>query len=347
MALISRPGKEGNATTYQGKVAAGYLNILAQEVDADFDAIYSAWNQGVDTVNIKDGSVTAPKLAPGAVIGTSLAPGSVTNAALAANSVNSSNIVDGTIVGADIAPGTLTDSLIANVAWTKLIAPFVSQLTLATRGHLDASTGQVIDLFANHPADQGYDGSKPTWLIRLDYTNDDFLVARAPPPGTAFVAILNVTGAGLLVCTLANNSVNRNQLGVNAANGSAVTALSPSNFSVPTPNTWTTFVTMPSLTTRGGFVHLHANTNLNVNGPATGGVVYQRWLRDLTPLFNRSFNVSCTSAQQVVPLPGITWIDTSVPAGAHTYSYQVNVASGISVISSGVADGWFIAAEVG
>src|SRR5215475_13434598 len=73
MAIIQRPPKEGNATTYQGKVAQGYTLILASEVDADFDAIYAAWNGGTDRVNIVNGSITAAKLAPGAAA-TNLGP---------------------------------------------------------------------------------------------------------------------------------------------------------------------------------------------------------------------------------------------------------------------------------
>jgi|SRR5215470_2494135 len=95
MAIIQRPAKEGNATTYQGKVAAGYTKILAAEVDADFDTMYAAWNAGVDTVNIKPGAVTAPCLAAGAVTGTALAPGSIATAALA----------DGAVTQVKIAPG--------------------------------------------------------------------------------------------------------------------------------------------------------------------------------------------------------------------------------------------------
>src|SRR5499427_309991 len=67
MAQIQRPTKQGNATTYQGKVAAGYTTILASEVDADIDLMYSAWNQGVDGSNIQPGVITGGKLSGGTV----------------------------------------------------------------------------------------------------------------------------------------------------------------------------------------------------------------------------------------------------------------------------------------
>jgi hypothetical protein len=60
---VTRPLKEGSVTTYQQKVAAGFPDILASEMDADLDTIYAAWNGGVATANLIDGSVTTPKLA--------------------------------------------------------------------------------------------------------------------------------------------------------------------------------------------------------------------------------------------------------------------------------------------
>lgn len=107
MAVISRPGKEGNATTYQGKVAAGYTSILAQEVDADFDAIYSAWNAGVDSVNIKPGAVGPAQLAPNSVTPNALAPNAVTPAALAPNAVTTPAIADANVTPSKLAPGVI------------------------------------------------------------------------------------------------------------------------------------------------------------------------------------------------------------------------------------------------
>src|SRR5262245_53814575 len=75
MAKIPRPPKQGNTTSYVDKVAAGYTKILAGEVDADFDTIYDAWNSGADTANLKDDSITGPKLKADAVGPRELADG--------------------------------------------------------------------------------------------------------------------------------------------------------------------------------------------------------------------------------------------------------------------------------
>ena len=77
--MPTRPLKEGSVTTYQAKVAAGFPDILASEMDADLDTIYAAWNGGVNTANLVNGSVTYAKLAPDAQLwrdtGTALTPG--------------------------------------------------------------------------------------------------------------------------------------------------------------------------------------------------------------------------------------------------------------------------------
>jgi hypothetical protein len=65
MAVIQRPVKTYGTRTYAAEVAAAPGNldtILATEVDGDLDTMYGAWNGGADTVNIKDGAVTSPKL---------------------------------------------------------------------------------------------------------------------------------------------------------------------------------------------------------------------------------------------------------------------------------------------
>jgi len=65
MATIQRPVKTYGTRSYVSEVAAAPGNqdpILSNEVDADLDTMYAAWNGGVDTVNIKDGSVSRAKL---------------------------------------------------------------------------------------------------------------------------------------------------------------------------------------------------------------------------------------------------------------------------------------------
>jgi hypothetical protein len=110
MAQIPRPPKQGNVTTYVAKVAAGYARILAGEVDADLDTIYGAWNGGVDTVNIRDGSVTSAKLAADAVGGRELAQPSVA----------AEHIFDGQVITSKLPDGAVTDAKILSVAWTKV-----------------------------------------------------------------------------------------------------------------------------------------------------------------------------------------------------------------------------------
>jgi hypothetical protein len=80
---LTRPLKEGSVTTYQQKVALGFPDILASEMDADLDTIYAAWNGNVGTANLIDGAVTTPKLANYAVTTLKLADGNVTLGKLA------------------------------------------------------------------------------------------------------------------------------------------------------------------------------------------------------------------------------------------------------------------------
>src|SRR5215475_15504660 len=95
MAQISRPTKQGNATTYQGKVAAGYTKILASEMDADLDLIYSAWNQGIDASNIQ----------PGVITGSSLAPGTITTRELQDGGIQAGDIANGAVTQGKLAAG--------------------------------------------------------------------------------------------------------------------------------------------------------------------------------------------------------------------------------------------------
>ncbi len=82
MATIQRNVKTYGNRSFVGEVSSApsnYAPILSNEVDADLDTIYAAWNGGTDTVNLKDGSVTFAKLAADAQLwrdtGTTITPG--------------------------------------------------------------------------------------------------------------------------------------------------------------------------------------------------------------------------------------------------------------------------------
>jgi hypothetical protein len=114
MAVIQRPSKQGGVTTYQAKVSAGYTKILASEMDADLDTIFSAWNTGVDTVNIRPGSITGDKLAPGAIGTRELADLGVATADLADGAVTTLKIADLGVTSAKLADGAVTSAKLAS-----------------------------------------------------------------------------------------------------------------------------------------------------------------------------------------------------------------------------------------
>src|SRR5215831_5235394 len=259
MATIQRPTKEGNATTYQGKVAAGYSGILAPEVDADLDLLYSAWNSGVDTVNIKDGSVTTPKLASGAVSGGNIGIGAIQTANLADASVTTPKIADGavtlgklasavTTAGGDLS-GQYPNPAVARIA--SGILPFVS------RGLFQA-TATTFDMWGNSSGSLNYDASKPQWLSRLDYTNDYYQLYRAPAGTSNLTQIFSVDSSG--------------KISGGAATG-ARQHFSPTALTITTYDVVVLCYTLPAITTRGGAVHLHFLHSFYYTSSSTSGNV--------------------------------------------------------------------------
>jgi hypothetical protein len=120
---LTRPLKEGSATTYQQKVSLGFPDILASEVDADLDTIYAAWNGGIATANLIDGSVTTPKLAsaPNGVGTTNLNDLAVTTAKLANGAVTLGKLAVGLGIRQSVAAGLPASFAGTATAWATVL----------------------------------------------------------------------------------------------------------------------------------------------------------------------------------------------------------------------------------
>jgi hypothetical protein len=352
MAKLDRPPKQGNTTTYQAKVAAGYTKILAAEVDADLDLIYAAWNQGVDSVNIQPGVITGDKLAPGAVGTRELQDGGVATVDLADAAVTTPKIADGAVTaGKLVGGGVMGGDFTGSYPNPSLGVVHGGRINIANRATLLAAIAYA-EVQGNEPSTIAYINTDPTWLIRIAYDSaiDEFQVFHAPAPGTSFTKLFSVHGSdGKTYCTLADSSVLRGQIAVNAIFGNPVSVPAPASFSLSTGNVWTQYAGNVALTTRGGYVSLCANTDLSVGGPGVaGGLVYQRWLRDgAVVIQQRGFLVSVAQGTYI-PLPGINCLDYAAAAGAHTYVYQVYIGANMTVLgTSQSGNGFLEAVEIG
>jgi len=310
MAVIQRPVKEGNATTYQGKVALGYTDILASEVDDDLDKIYAAWNGGVDTVNIVDGSITGAKLAPGAVGSRELATG-----AAAANLGPA---------GGDLRGSYPTPTVVGVTGGTLVLNP---------RGMLQANPANVFDVGANVGGSPAYDATKPQWLLRLNYGGDELELWRTP-----------VGGSGALLFTVNNAG----KVSGGCAVGARVHIVPPA-FTTTTYNTPVLVCTLPSITTRGGAVLLTMMHTIYYTSSSTSGnvPVYVMIYRDGAQIAIHGTNIGSGGGQIVVPVPVLVHIDNTASPGAHTYDLRVQLGSATSASLVTNQFGDCIAQEIG
>jgi len=170
---VTRPLKEGSVTTYQAKVAAGFPDILASEVDADLDTIYAAWNGNVGTANLVDGAVTYAKLAPDAQLwrdtGTALTPGT----SFATRPVACAPVNNALSWGVATVKGRLVDQGAGDIQW-----------------RVNATTSNVQD-----------DVAKPSWGMRMGPAVDNLYVSRAPAGSSTYVGLLTVDATGNLYVT--------------------------------------------------------------------------------------------------------------------------------------------------
>jgi len=327
MAVIQRPAKQGNATTYQGKVAQGYTGILAAEVDADLDVIYAAWNGGVDTVNIAAGSITADKIAPNQIGTRELADLGVATADLANLAVTTPKLADGAVTVAKLGTDAKTagGDLSGQYPNPTVVKVSSGVLSFTPRGAVNA-WASALDFMANGSGFPSQDPTKTAWIWRLAYANDQVELYRAPTGGFNYAMIFSINNAG--------------KISGGAALGPRQTK-SPTGFSTSTYNTPVLVYTLPAITTRGGAVLLVMNHTLYYTSSATSGngQIATLIFRNGTQITLHQQNYGSGGGQIVVPVPALTYLDTP-PAGTYTYDLRVQLSSTTSptVVASGFGD---------
>jgi Chaperone of endosialidase len=180
MATIQRNVKTFGTRSFVGEVAAApsnYAPILSNEVDADLDTVYAAWNGGADSVNVKDGSITYAKLAPDAKLwqdtGTVLTPG--------ANYTTRPVSVSGTNNPLQWGALTIKGRLNAH----------------PTAGYNYISANALLN--AGGTAWTQDAAGFSSWIMTLNTQMDSCLVSRMAPGGTTPTTLLTVDSNGRLV----------------------------------------------------------------------------------------------------------------------------------------------------
>lgn len=318
MATIQRNVKIYGTRAFVSEVSAApanYAPILSNEVDADLDTIYAAWNGGADTVNLKDGSITYAKLAPDAQLwrdaGGSLVPGP---------NFATNNVVIGGILFAGGA------------------APLVGKLST-----LGGTDGRVI-LSANDPYAPG-DATKASWVLYMDPAGADytFIGRRASNAATGAVTpILQCNANGKVSCTLADSSVTKPMM----APGSTAFRTSTGTTFRYTANTNITSTTgvailRSALTTSGGTVLVVVSAAGKFYPVNTGSqIMFYRLTRDGGALQDFFIEAEIPAGSLTHGFPAsmnITYVDASPPAaGLHTYELLAFVGAAGNVYHTGL-----------
>jgi hypothetical protein len=209
MATVQRPLKEGSVRTYQEKVGLGFVDILANEMDADLDTIYAAWNGGVDSVTLKDLSVTTPKIVDGAVTTPKIADGQVTYVKLAADAQLWRD------TGSALTPGTTFPNRFLSIPVGYTAHEWGSRPIKARLASAAAGDTSYLTINQGLPAGTWVkdDVAKSGWILELDSAGDVVHVSRSAPGSSTLTSWLTLTGVGDLTVMGA----------INAGAGAAVT----------------------------------------------------------------------------------------------------------------------------
>jgi hypothetical protein len=160
----------------------------------------------INTENIKDGAVTADKLAPGVGGSSTIANNSVTTAKIVNGNVTTAKIADGNVTTAKIADGNVTTAKIADgdVNAVKLDTSSVTTAKIADGNVTTAkiADGNVTNAKINAPTvtvtdDTTYDTVPPGMIFVVDGSSSVVLGTATLSQGKAYLKKTNTAGSAL------------------------------------------------------------------------------------------------------------------------------------------------------